>query len=885
MSHEKQPLPDRVYGALLRLFPFDFRSDFGDEMEQAFREQRGEIERRKGRPGLLRLWWETIVGIFATAPSEHLSMLGQDIRYALRMMRKNKGYTAVALLVLALGIGANTAIVSVISTVMLRPLPYQNDGQLMVLHQTAKKAGVNEVAFSVPEIKDYRQQSGSFSSLVEYHNMRFTLFSTDSATRVQAGVVSPEFFGMFGVKPLLGRDFVAADDQPGAPAVLLLSYEYWKQHCSADPGIVGKTFKMNDRVHTVIGVLPQVPQYPDENDVYMPTSACPFRGSAAMIANREGHMMSLFGRLKTNVTPEQSRSELRLIATRLQHDHPDAYGKDLDFTATSALLRDELTQRARTTLFVLLAAAGCVLLIACANVANLTLARMSARERELTVRAALGAGKGRLLRQLVTESFILGLLAAGLGVLFASQSLKLLVDFAGRLTSRAREIQVDGTMLLFALGMAVLTSVVFGSISALYSREEIASGLRDGTAQATAGRRRNRARGVLVVCQIAFSFVLLIGAGLMLRSFNKLQSVDAGFLSNDRVLAANIDLNWSKYNEDAQRRDFMSRLLAKVRSQPGVLSAAISSSYPLDPDNAGGSMFNRRFVVEGHPLREGEAPAVTAIRSITPDYFKTLGIRLISGRIFEDSDNEKAMPVVMINQTLARHYWGSEDPVGQRISFNKVGQWTKVIGVVGDVKEYGPDRAAGDEMYLAAAQTPAPGAVVVRTNREAMSLANQVRRAIVEVDPETAIPVVETMEQARHEATQAPRVMTDLLGIFAALALVIAAAGIGGMLALAVNQRWHEIGIRVALGAKPGDVLAMILRQGLGLVVGGLLFGLVTAMALTRLMKTLLFEVEPTDPATFAGVSLVLALTALIACYLPARRALRVDPLTALRRE
>jgi putative ABC transport system permease protein len=885
MRQERQPLPDRLYAALLRLFPFDFRSDFGGQMEQAFRDQRAEVERRQGRPGLLRLWWDTIVGIFRTAPSEHASMLGQDIRYALRMMRKNKGYTATALIVLALGIGANTAIVSVISTVLLRPLPYQNDGQLMVLHQKAQKAGVDEVAFSVPEINDYRRQSSSFSSLVEYHNMRFTLFSKDSATRVQTGVVSPEFFGMFGVKPIMGRDFVAADDRPGAPAVLLLSYEYWMQHCSGDPNIVGKTFEMNDRVHTVIGVLPPVPQYPDENDVYMPTSACPFRSSQSMIANRGGHMMSLFGRLKPNVTPEHSRVDLRLIATRLEHDHPDAYGKDIGFTATSGLLRDELTHRARTTLLVLLAAAACVLLIACANVANLTLARMSARERELTVRSTLGAGKGRLLRQLVTESFLLGLLAAGLGVLFASQSLKLLVDFTGRLTSRAREIHVDGTMLLCALAIAILTSVVFGSVSAFYSRDEIASGLRDGASHATAGRRRSRARGLLVICQIAFSFVLLIGAGLMLRSFSKLQQVDAGFVSNDRVLAANVDLNWSKYHEDAQRRDFTNRLLSKIQSQPGVLSAAISSSYPLDPDNAAGSMFNRRFVVEGHPLREGEIPPITAIRSTTPDYFRTLGIRLISGRTFAESDNEKAPEVALINQTLARHYWGGQDPVGKRISFNKGEKWTQVIGVVGDVKEYGPDRPAGDELYLAAAQSPSPGSVLIRTNREAMSLANQVRRAVAEVDPQTAIPVLETLAQARHDATQSPRVMTDLLAIFAALALVIAIAGIGGMLALAVNQRWNEIGIRIALGAKPGDVLGMVLKQGLALVLAGLLLGLLTSMALTGMMKTLLFEVQATDPVTFVGVSLVLALAALTACYLPARKALKVDPLMALRRE
>src|SRR3984957_19366782 len=347
MTQEKQPLSDRLYSALLRLFPFDFRSDFGDQMEQAFRDQRTEVERRKGRPGLLRLWWDTIVGIFSTAPSEHFSMLGQDTHYALRMMRKNKGYTAAALLALALGIGANTAIVSVISTVLLRPLPYQNDGQLMVLHQKAPKAGVDEVAFSVPEINDYRQQSSSFSSLVEYHNMRFTLFSKDSATRVQTGVVSPEFFGMFGVKPIMGRDFVAADDRPGAPAVLLLSYEYWKQHCAGDPNIVGRTFGMNDRVHTVIGVLPPVPQYPDENDVYMPTSACPFRTNKMHLEDRDMRMMEVFGRLKPGVTVAPAGAGFSAIAAGLKAAYPKSYPENVGFTSVTNPLQEELTRSAR----------------------------------------------------------------------------------------------------------------------------------------------------------------------------------------------------------------------------------------------------------------------------------------------------------------------------------------------------------------------------------------------------------------------------------------------------------------------------------------------------------------------------------------------------------
>ncbi len=378
---------------------------------------------------------------------------------------------------------------------------------------------------------------------------------------------------MFGVQPLMGRDFTEADDQRGAPAVLLLSYEYWKKH-GGDPNIVGRTFEMNDRVHTVIGILPPVPQYPNENDVYMPTSACPFRGGPRMQENRDGHMMSMFGRLKPGITAEQSQADLRMIASRLQNDYPKSYPKDAGFTATDGLLRDELTRRARVTLWVLLGAAACVLLIACANVANLTLARMSARQRELSVRAALGAGKGRLLRQLGTESLILGVVAAGLGFLFASQSLRLLAAFTARLTSRAREIHLDWTMLLFALAVAIGTSIVFGSISALYSRDDLSAGMKDGAANAGTGRRRSRARNVLVVCQVAFSLVLLAGAGLMLRSLIKLQQVDPGFVPN-RVLALTIDLNWSKYPSRPQIRDFSKRLLAKIESQPGVLAAAL----------------------------------------------------------------------------------------------------------------------------------------------------------------------------------------------------------------------------------------------------------------------------------------------------------------------
>ncbi len=882
MESRKEPLGHRMYRALLRLFPFDFRSEFESEMEQTFREQYRYVKRRKGTVGLLALWWETVAGIFTTAPAEHLSMLRQDARYALRMMRKNLGYTIVAIMTLALGIGVNTAIVSVIDTVLLKPLPYQKGEQLVMLHKRAEKASLN-VGYSVPEINDYRQQSGSLSELVEYHGMSFTLFSKNEATRVRSGVVSDGFFRVFGVKPILGRDFTAADDQPGAPAVLMLSYEYWKKHEGGDPNIVGKTYEMNDRVHTVIGVLPPVPQYPNENDVYMPTSACPFRSNPQTIANRQGRLLSLFGRLKPGVSVEHCKADLALIQSRLAKQYPEAYPKEMGFTSSSVSLREELTHAATPMLLVLLGAAGCVLLIACANVANLTLARMSGRERELTVRSALGAGKGRLLRQLFTESLIMGLLAAGLGVLFASQSLRLLVDFTARLTPRAREIHVDLSMLLFALAAAFLTSIVSGSVSALYSREDLSGGLKDGSMHASTGRRRTRARDVLVVCQVAFSFVLLIGAGLMLRSFSKLRNVDPGFVPQ-RVLAMSLNFNWTKYmNQPDKSRQLAERMLRKIQLQPGVLYAAFSSGYPLEPDNDMG--WTHKINVEGHPVPEGERVPVAAIRVAGADYFKALGIPLVSGRTFLESDNPKAPPVVVVNRTLARHYWNGEDATGKRISLDGGEHWATVIGVVGDVKEFGLNKDAGDELYLAQIQEPMISSVVIRTSQDGMSLANALRRAILEEDPQTAIPNVETLEQARFDSMASPRVMTNLLGIFAALALLIAAFGIGGILALTVNQRVNEIGIRMALGAKPGDVLAMILRQGMGLVTVGLVIGIASALALTGMMKSLLFQVEPNDPITFVGVSAVLATAALMACYVPARRALRIDPLRALRSE
>jgi putative ABC transport system permease protein len=890
MSQTTRPsnvsLSQKIFRGLLRALPADFRANFGQEMEGVFVEQKRDVEQRGGPLDFLKLWWETFRGIFRTAPREHWDILKQDCAYALRMLAKSPGFTITAVLTLALGIGANTAIFSVVHSVLLRPLPYHDGQQLIFIRQQAEKVGMPDLAFSVHEVNDYREQNRTLAGLVEYHGMSFTLFGRAEPERVSTGVVSANYFDMFGVKPMLGRTFEPADDRVGAPPVLVLSYEYWKNNFGADPGIIGKTFEMNDKVHTVIGVLPPVPQYPDENNVYMPTSACPHRSSAKMIENRDMRMMEVFGRLRPGVTLEQARADLATIAGRLKAEYPKSYPESIGYGATASPLQEELTREARPTLLVLLAAAAFVLLIACANVANLTLARMARRERELAVRTALGAGRSRLLRQLLTESFLVAIAGGALGLAIAYGSLEILTQFAARLTPRAREIHVDAGVLLFTLAAALGTSIVFGTISALFSRANLASGLKEGSAGAGAGRSRNRMRSALIVSQIAFSFMLLIGAGLMLRSLVKMQQVNPGFVPQ-RVLAMKINYNWAKYSGVERYALAAKTLLDHVEAEPGVLSAAISSGYPLEPEliSSGPNGNATTLQVEGRLLKEGEAPPTTSDAAASPGYFSTLGIPLLAGREFADTDDKKALSVTIINESLKRRLWPNQDPIGRRVSFDDGETWTTVVGVVGDVREFGLDRAPISEMYVPVAQVGAVSTLIVRTAADPQAMARRMREVVHEVDSQTAITHEMTLEQARDESLVSPRLTATLLGLFAGLALLIAAAGIGGIMALAVSQRVREIGIRIALGARPRDILRMILGHGLVLTLLGVAIGAAGALALTGLAKSLLFEVTPTDPLTFAGVAVVLVGAAVLASYLPARRAAGVDPMDALRCE
>jgi predicted permease len=804
--------------------------------------------------------------------------LWQDIRYGARTLRKAPGFTLVVVLTMALGIGANTAIFSVVNGVLLKPLPYERGDELVVLRQQRTRGDADDgLGFSPKEMDDYRSQASTLSGMVEFHDMWFILLGRPEPERVQTGVVSAGFFNVLGVKPLLGRNFREDDEKHGAPAVLILSFPYWQRSFGGDPNIVGQTFRMNDRPHTVVGVLPPIPQFPAEMDVYMPTTACPFRSNPRAIENRQFRLMRAFARTKSGVAPEQAASDLTVIAQRLKTAYPDAYPPADDFGVAVTPLRQQLTQQFKPTLVVLLATAGFVLLIVCASVANLLVARLVRRNRELAVRAALGAGRTRLLRQLLTESTMLAVAGGVVGLLLAILGLDLLVAFAERFTPRAAEITIDTPVLLFTLGMSVLTGLVFGAIPALGSRQDDLTTLRDGGTRVAGGR--HAVRSTLVIAQVAVSFMLLIGAGLMLRSLMALQSINPGF-SVENILTMRIDLNFSKYTNQTARASVIKRLLERLETEPGVSSVAASASFPLNDDGGG---FNGSFEIEGKPVPDGQPRPRANLNLASPDYFKTIGIPLRKGRLFTKQDHVESPGVVIVSERLARRYWKDEDPIDRKITFNRGQQWLTIVGVVADARNVLTEEA-GDVIYGPILQTGQLSTTwLIRTGVDSATMTQQVRAALREIDPEQPVDRFRTLEQVRASALAPSRLTTSLIGIFAALALTITAIGIGGVVAFSVSERVQEFGVRMALGAQRGEVLRMVLKQGVGMVAIGIALGVVGALTLTQLIANLLFGIEPTDVPTFIVVSVVLFVVALVACFLPARRAASVDPLVALR--
>ena len=808
-------------------------------------------------------------------------MSGQEIKFALRQLLRSPIFTATTLLTLALGIGANTAIFSVAHGVFLRPLPYAHGEQIVHVGYQLTSAGPVETIFSVPDFLDYRRQNRTFAGLVEYHSIAFNLLGEGEPDRVRTGVVSANFFDVFGVRPLLGRTFRADEEQPGAPPVLLLSHGYWRRRFGGDPGIVGQTLKMNDGPIAVIGVLPALPRYPGEDDVYMPVSSCPLRSSRTAVEKRHVRMLRLFGRLQQGVTLEQAQADLATVASRLFKDYPDSHLGDVTQEVALLPVREELTQEFRPILLFLFGTVGLILLIACINVANLLIARTVSREREVALRVALGATRGHLMRQLLTESLLLALLGGAVGYLFVLPGLGILRVFASRSTPRAEEIGIDGSVLLFTLLVSLATGLAFGLFPALHSsRRAPVAGLKEGAVSTTPGTGRNRVRNMLVVAQVAISFVLLIGAGLMVRSVVRLDQVDAGF-DADGVVTGSIDLPHSKYQGNRSRQDFYRSLLARLSRHPQVVSAAVVTSVPMQ-----GEQGLRRILIENRPTAPGRDKPRAEFHVVSQHYFRTLGIPLLAGRTFTESDDLRTLPVVVINRAMARQYWPGENPLGKRIG-NLVPVrelWWTIVGIVGDVRQAGLETTPGPAYYVSFLQEPHTSMrVVVRTAAAPPSVAREIRKSVHELDPEQPVSDLGTLAQIRYDSVASPRQNALLLSLFAILAFAIAAIGLGGIVAFSVNQRRKEIGVRMALGAGQRSVLSLVLGQGLALVLSGLLLGMVGAFFLTRLLTSLLFEVRPTDPLTFVVVSVALVAAGGLACLGPARHATRVEPAAALR--
>jgi predicted permease len=807
----------------------------------------------------------------------------QDLRFALRTLRKTPTFTFLAILTIGLGVGANTAAFSMVNGVLLRRLPYGGNDQLIRIKQPSKTAP--DSRFSVPEIADYRAQVKSLVATSEYHSMPFQLYGNGEPQRVQTGVVSDNFFKMLGVQPLLGRAFLPGEEAVGAPPVVLLSYRYWMQKLGGDPKVVGTTFTMNDKIHTVIGVLPPLPTYPDDNDIWMPAGACPFR--AGVINVRRGRMLQHFAMLAPGATEEQARRDIATVSARLHSEYSADYPAARGLSTQTVSLRNELTAQSRSLFLTLLAAAGFVLLIAMTNFANLMLARQLRRQREIALREALGAGSGRLFRQLAVESLCVSLAGGLLGIGIAYSGLGLLRSLATRVTPRAGEITIDLPVLVFALGVSVFVGLVAAIVPLFRSRLALADSLRASATSASAPKSDSKTRGILVTAQVAIAFVLLVGAGLMVRSLVKLEGVDGGYVTTN-VLSARVDLDWTRYANPAVTTDqtplihnFFDQLLARLGSQTGVQSVALSSNIPLNR----ATPFQATFQIRGQDVAPDHLPK-TDITVVSSNYFKAIGIPLLRGTTFLDTERDTSRQPAIIGARLAQTHWPNTDPVGQQISFDGGRHWATIVGVAGDVHQNGLSQDITDEVYLPLFNPNNTGTdtrVVVRTAGSPTPLAKAIRDAVHEIDPKQPVTSIQTLDEMRGTKLSEPRVTTALLTSFAVLALVITAAGLAGVIAFGVNQRVNEIGIRMALGAESTSVMWLVMRQGMILAAVGLVVGVGLSMSATKLMGGLLYNTPATDAGTFALVAATLVGIAALACFLPARRALKIDPVQALR--
>ncbi|HEU0180054.1 MAG TPA: ABC transporter permease [Blastocatellia bacterium] len=815
-----------------------------------------------------------------------MNILWQDLRFGARMLVKNPGFTLIAVITLALGIGANTAIFSIINTVLLKPLPFASPERIVAIGTTDTKNRSEFGSLSYPNFSDYRTRSRAFERMAVYRDTGLTLTGAGAAVSLEGVMATADLFQILGAKPLYGRTFLPNEDKAGGGRVVALSHGAWRIRFNADPNVVGKVIAINGESYTVVGVMSPGFQFPiraEPVEMWINYASHTEAQSGAPANQRSYFYLQAVGLLKPGSTAEQAEAELVAIAGELEKQYPN---DNKGSSARVAPLLKNLTGDVSGALWVVFAAVCCVLLIACANVANLLLARSLNRRREIAVRAALGAGRFRLIRQLLTESVLLAALGAGAGIMLASFVADALIAITPADVPRIAEAAIDRRVLLFTLGATMLTGLVMGLIPAWQSsRLDLHATLKESGRNSTGAR--GVARGALVVAEVAIAVVLLVGAGLLIQSFARLLRVNPGF-DPRQILTMRVGLSDASYPRGEQRAEFHDRLLAALESLPGVTAYSSAAPMPLS-----GSNYTISLDIEGRPKDFGnEFPYETRFFMIGPGYFHALGTAVEQGREFDARDNSKALPVVVINEAFAKKYFPNEDPLGKRIKLGisageKPIPMREIVGVVADTRSKNPSLAPEPEAYLHIPQVPAMGSftLVLRAQRDPQSLTAAIREAVTKLDRNVPVSQVRTLDDYLSRTLDQPRFNSLLLGVFAGVALLLTSIGLYGVVAYAVSQRTQEIGIRLALGAQARDVLKLVLSQGLGLVLIGLALGGAGALALTRFMTSLLFGVSPTDPLTFAGIALLLTIVALLACWIPARRAMKVDPMVALRCE
>ena len=816
----------------------------------------------------------------------------QDLRYGARMLLKNPGITFVVILALALGIGANTAIFSVVDAVLLRPLPYPESDRLVFLNETSKT--MDEISISYPNFTDWRNQNHVFEKIGVYNRSSYNLTGVGEAERIVTGQVSADMFAALRVNPAVGRLFTNDEDKPGGTPVVLLSYPLWQRRFGGQAGILNQPLTLNGKSYTVIGIMPQGFQYPSRVEMWVPVGQLSGEASWQQRGNHPG----LYGvaRLKPGVTFAQAKAEMDTIGANLERQYQDSNaGNGIGLRPLLEIFVGDV----RRALWVLFAAVAFVLLIACANIANLLLARAQSRQKEMAIRAAMGAGRWRIARQLLTESVLLALIGGTLGMLIAQRGIKLILYISPDAIPRSREISLDWRVFVFTLGLSFVTGILFGLVPALQAGVVDVHETLKETGRGTSGR--HWLRSSLVVVEVATTLVLLIGAGLMIRSFYRLQKVNPGF-SYDQLTSFSVALPQKKYTTNELRDQFYGRLLENLRGLPGVQETAAASGLPL-----GNNGWQTSFAVDGRPRPPRDQTPLMEACLVTPDYFRAMNIPLKRGRYFDNHDDRSslagkdlsklneverdyaALNTIVIDEEFARRYWPNEDPIGKRVAMGSEErpQFLTVLGVVGRVKMEGLSQDSNRvQGYFPFAQVPGGGmTVIIKASGDPNQLIAAVRQQVKAIDPDQPIYSIRTMDEIRAESVAPERLNLTLLSIFAGIALVLAIVGIYGVMSYSVTQRTHEIGIRMAIGAQPRDVFRMVIAQGMMLALIGVGIGLVGAFALTRLMTTMLFGVEPTDPATFAAIAVLLTAVALVACYVPGRRATKVDPVVSLRYE